>query len=81
MKLGNTLTHHAASLRTGMASSGFVLWLVLFLSMIAAAKNTDLGSFDDSEGKRSIFLGETETELMRLDVHFPQKSFLAIISD
>ena len=52
----NTLTHHIVFLRLGTAmASGYVSLLVLFLSMIATAKNTDLGSFDDSEGKRSIY--------------------------
>ena len=38
-----------------MASWFVSLRLVLLLSMIPSTKNTDLGSFEDSEGKRSIY--------------------------
>lgn len=39
-----------------MMASWFVsLRLILFLSIIPSAKNTDLGLFDDNEGKRSIY--------------------------
>ena len=52
------LAHNNGFLRLGLTVMAYwfvPLLLVLFLSIITSTKNTDLGLFDDSEGKRSIY--------------------------
>lgn len=63
-----------------MASWFVSLRLVLFLSMIPSSKNTDLGSFDDSEGKRSHIYYRLWKKLMRR-INVPHKKKRNLYSD